>query len=245
MATRNSTDVGYLLVGGRSLLSSVGTLADKVSAETAETTPLGASSPTHVASGLKRATLTQDGWFDDASGGANESALAGTTSQVVAYAPAGNVIGRNFRGFAGSFSGDYERIVKVGDIHRAKVSYTISGAHEEGLIVADLAERTTGANTDATGADNLTTAASGGAGYLQVSSLALGGYTNLIVKVRHSSDNITFSDLLTFTAVTSGPSAERKTTASSTNRYLSISWSWTGSGTGQTATFTVGFARTV
>lgn len=85
----------------------------------------------------------------------------------------------------------------------------------------------------------------GGSGYLQVSALTLGGYTDLTIKVQHSADNVTFVDLVTFTAVTSAPTAERKTVASGTtvNRYLAASWAFGGAGSGPSATFMVGFSR--
>ena len=85
----------------------------------------------------------------------------------------------------------------------------------------------------------------GGAGYLSCSAISLGGWTNLGVKVQHSSDNASFVDLLSFTAITAAPFAERKEVVAGTtvNRYLAALWAFAGGGAAHTATFTVGFVR--
>lgn len=67
---------------------------------------------------------------------------------------------------------------------------------------------------------------------LHVPALVLGGYTNVTIKVRHSADNITFSDLATFTVVTA-VGAERVTIAGQIQRYTAISWLFNGAGSGQ------------
>lgn len=85
----------------------------------------------------------------------------------------------------------------------------------------------------------------GGAGFVSCTALTLGGWTDLTVKVKHSADNVSFVDLLTFTPITTAPIAERKTVAAGTtvNRYLAASWAFTGAGAAHTATFVVGFVR--
>lgn len=84
----------------------------------------------------------------------------------------------------------------------------------------------------------------GGVAYLQVTQLVLGGYTNWVVKVRHSVDNITFADLATFT-VRTAIGAERLPVVAGTavNRYLATSVALTGAGSGPSITCMVGFAR--
>lgn len=85
----------------------------------------------------------------------------------------------------------------------------------------------------------------GGAAYLQVSALTLGGYTNFAPLVKHSTDNVTFTTLGTFSVVTAAPNAQRLVVAAGTavNRYLAMSWSYGGAGSGQSVKFFVGFAR--
>lgn len=244
MAVRNSTDVGFFMVGGRNLLSTTTAIGDKSTAVIEETTVLGVSAPTFASVGVTRTTFTMDGFYDDATGAQNE-ALVGQegTSQVVCYAPAGNVAGRNMEGFAGQFLNDHERVVQLERFHRAKATATVSGARERGVILQALAAKTTAGNTDASSVDGGAATTAGGSGYLQCSALTLGGYTNLVVKVRHSANNSSFTDLVTFTAVTAAPAAERKTVAGTINQYLSTSHAWTGAGSNPTATFMVGFSR--
>lgn len=68
----------------------------------------------------------------------------------------------------------------------------------------------------------------GGAGYQAVS--ALSGFTGFIGKIRHSTDDITYADLITFTNVTAAPAAERKTVSGTVNRYLCFDGDVTGAG---------------
>lgn len=81
---------------------------------------------------------------------------------------------------------------------------------------------------------NVTTTNANGAADLHVTALTLGGYTSVTVKVRHSADNITFTDLVTFTTVTAAPFAERKAVTGTVQRYTAISWDFIGAGSGQT-----------
>lgn len=85
----------------------------------------------------------------------------------------------------------------------------------------------------------------GGAAYLEVSALTLGGGTNWAPLVLHSVDNVTFTTLGTFTPVTVAPSAQRLVIAPATvvNRYLAMSWTYGGTPAGQSVTFFVGFVR--
>jgi hypothetical protein len=244
MAIRNSTDVGFFLVAGRNLLSALTTFRDKATAVIEETTPLGVSAPTHAFVGIIRSTFNLSGFYDDATGSQN-AALVGNeaTSQVVCYAPAGNVLGRSLVGMAGAFLNTHERIVQLEKFHKATATAEVSGNREQGVILQPWASKTTAGNTEATSVNNAADSAAGGAGYLHVGALVLGGYTNLVVKVRHSANNSSFTDLITFTAVTSSYTAERKTVAGTVNQYLATSHAWTGAGTGMSADVMVGFCR--
>lgn len=72
----------------------------------------------------------------------------------------------------------------------------------------------------------------GGYVQLDVANNDLGGHTGLVVKLRHSADNVTFADLATFTTITGLRSAQRIAIESGTiiNRYTAISVDFTGSG---------------
>lgn len=75
----------------------------------------------------------------------------------------------------------------------------------------------------------LASTANGAAGYLEVSEMT--GPTGFVGKVRHSPDDITYADLVTFANVTAAPTAQRVTAAGAVGRYLSFSGTITGAGT--------------
>lgn len=245
MATpRGAKDVAFVLVGGRDVMASVTALDIEREAVVKPTTALGATWPTHQFTGLKLATITQSGFYDSAAGGANEALCGNEGSlQVVSIGLEGNTAGRRMTCAAGAFSAKYKRTLALEDLHKATANYTVSGETEDAVILATYATRTSAGNSESGSVDNTVLTSAGGAGYCQVNALTLGGYTNLALKVRHSSDNATFADLVAFTVVTAAPAAERKTCAGTVNRYLAASWSFTGSGAGPSATFVVGFAR--
>ena len=85
--------------------------------------------------------------------------------------------------------------------------------------------------------------ANGYAAYLQWTALTLGGHTGAVVTVRHSVDNSTFADLVSFTAATATRGGERKTaTATVVRRYLAHSVDFTGAGS-PSMNYFVGLAR--
>jgi len=246
MSTYGSDKVAFFCVGGRSFLNRVGTFAYKIANGIVKTTPLGVANPTKDVNGLEYASLIHDGWFDDGVGSVAEACegARGRSTQVVCFGVADNVLGRGMVGMAGAFVGEFKRILQVGDKVKAAAEFEVSGqVDDNAVILQPQATITAAGNTEATPVNNTASSASGGSGYLVVSALALGGYTNLVVKVRHSPDNITYADLLTFTVVTTSPTAERKTVAGTVDQYLATSRAWTGAGTGQSANILVGFAR--
>ncbi|MCH8902060.1 MAG: hypothetical protein IIC88_07145 [Chloroflexi bacterium] len=89
-----------------------------------------------------------------------------------------------------------------------------------------------------------TNSRSGGVGYVEADALTLDGGTALQVIIKDSDDDITFVDLITFTAITSAPAAERKTVAGNVERYTLTEHEFTGaSGGSRTAKFAAGFVR--
>jgi hypothetical protein len=103
----------------------------------------------HSATGLLRGELAQAGaFFDTATDGfhAAWSALTGVVRLVV-YALNGNVIGRLFVGWAGTYQGAYDVQSKVGDLVQADASYAVTGQVDRGLIVQDWKAHTADWNT--------------------------------------------------------------------------------------------------
>lgn len=82
------------------------------------------------------------------------------------------------------------------------------------------------------------TSANGGVGYQLVS--ALSGITGFVGKIQGSTDDVTYTDLLSFSNVTAAQTAQRVTVAGTIPRYLAFDGAFTGSGT---ISILVGFAR--
>jgi len=187
---------------------------------------------------VRSAELTADGFYDDASDSVN-AALSGNeaTSRVVCYAYEGNTIHKAMVGHTGAFGGTYTRTATRDELTKASASWTVTGQKDNGQILHALGSESasgTGAATNF-GASS----SNGGAAYLQV-TVKSGTSPTLDAKIRHSADNSTYADLISFTQATD-VTAERKTVSGTVNTYTLASW--THGGTSPEFTFMVGFAR--
>ncbi len=241
---RGSDEVGLLLIDGYDVLGVTTKLDDNLSALLQETTPFGSEWATQAPTGVKKASITQEGFFDDAANSVN-AALSGQEgiSRLLCYGIEGNTIGQKFIGYSGAMQVDYTRIAIRGEIHRANASYEGNGIVEEGLILHNHAEQTADGDTEDTPINNGSASADGGSAYLQVSALTLGGYTNCTITVRQSANGSDWEDLTSFTAVTSAPAKERKLITGTVKQYLAVSWAFIGEGENPSIKFFVGFKR--
>ncbi len=243
---RGSNEVGFLLIDGHDLLGVSTNLEDNLEALLEEATPFGEGWEQQVATGLKKASLTQEGYYDDAARSSN-AALSGSegVSRLLCYGLQGNIIGRHFVGYQGAMQVNFVRIASRGELHRANAAYEGDGEVEEGVILHNHAEQTADGDTEASSVDNGGATAAGGAAYLQVSELTLGGYTNVVIKVRDSANGVDWADLAgaTFTAVTAAPAKERTAITGNIRQYLAVSWAFTGAGADPSVKFLVGFKR--
>ena len=96
-----------------------------------------------------------------------------------------------------------------------------NGAEFGVLLTAD--KQTDGSATDTASVDNGASSAGGLSGFISAMSLASGSVT---VKIQHSTNDSSWSDLVSFTAIT-GQTAERISVTGTVNRYLRISTSGT------------------
>lgn len=239
------SNAGFVLIDGYDLAGVSTALEDSVEAMTEDTMGIGDSWPEPSYVGLKQWSLTQDGYFDDAAGSSN-AALVGShgAQRVASYGYEGNTVGKKFVAAAGAVQVDYRRVVARGELHKANAAYQGSGRVWEGVILHRLTAETANGNTEgADSVDNLASSANGGAWFLHIVALTLGGYTDLTVKLRHSADDITYADKDTATAVTAAPAAQARTVTGTINQYAACSWAFTGAGSGPSATFFVGLAR--
>ena len=100
----------------------------------------------------------------------------------------------------------------------AKASFNANGYAPEFGVMLTAHDDTHSSASNGTSVDNSASSASGGAGYLQAFSLSSG---TPVVKIQHSSDNSSFSDLITFTASTA-ISSEYLTVSGTVNRYIRV-----------------------
>ena len=244
MSRYGSADVGFLLISGRNVLGDTTQLDDNREALIDEITALGDAYEAYASVGVKKYELSQLGFYNDATDRSNAALVTPGTSRVLSFAPETNALGKRFVG-SPVVQMDYKRLISRGALHKANAQWRSEGNHDEGIILHALgAETGDSGNTEGAGSqDNLALSSNGGSGYLQVSALTLGGWTSVTMKVRHSDDDISYADLITFTTVTAAPTGERKTVTGTVNRHLAHSWAFVGAGAGQTVTYFVGFAR--
>lgn len=188
--------------------------------------------------GLRSGSLALEGMFEgvDAVDGEINAAIGTDNGLLVTTAPEGFAVGKR-------------AILVVGDIQNydigASVSETVSFTVDTmpddgvdwGISLHDLTAETATAN--GTSVDNTASSANGGVGALHVTAVS-GATPSATVKVQHSSDDVVFADLITFTAATAAKS-ERKTVTGTVNRYVRATWTLTG--TTPSFTFVVAFAR--
>lgn len=239
----DSSTVAFVLIDGYSIRGVSTDVKDPgLEYESRELLFLGETLKHKKLNGVGFCEIEQSGVFDDAAGSIHAALKAPANDRVFSWGAAGNTIGKHFAGALVDQVSYNPGDIAGGEFVTAHAKYGCS-KREDGLIVADLVARGVAGSTEASYVDSAASSALGGVGYLQLTALTLGGYTNLVVKVRHSADHASWADLLTFTAKTA-IGAERKTVATNPiERYLAISWAWTGAGAGPSATFAVGFTR--
>jgi len=244
MSRFGSKDVAFMLVDGYSILGTMTQFSDTLTALTEDVTVLGEEWVEHEFVGVKQAAITQQGFFDDATDSSND-ALSGSegSARVLCYGLAGNTAGKAFTGYSGAMQATYERVATMKAFHKANASYQGAGVVEQGVIVHPLGAETADGDSEAASLDAGAGTTSGGAGYLQVTALTLGGYDDVTVTILDSDDDTTFVELIAFTDVDAAPTAERIEVAGAVSRYIAWSLEFNGTGSDPSATFMVGFVR--
>jgi hypothetical protein len=163
--------------------------------------------------------------------------LGSTTKQNVIVAPSGHSNGASAIVLEADDT-SYEVSGAVADVVQTSAEFQSSDGVEHGKILSSgTAISSTG---NGTSVDNALSSANGGVGFLSVPTNTRNG--NITVKVQQSADDSTFTDLITFTVVTSTQKTfERVEVAGTVARYLRVNYTVAGS-TG-TATPVVAFAR--
>jgi len=210
------------------------------SVETAETTTFGVAggAKTYI-TGLRDGTLSAKGLFDGVAAGVDEvvaAAVGAEASSAVTFAQRGTTLGDPCVSAAVRAT-SYEIASPVGDVVSASMEMQADGGIDRGVL---LMPRTAVAATGfQTGVDQAASSANGGVGYLHLTANAQSGTT--IVKVQHSVDNVTFTDLITFATLAAGIIGSQRVAVSGTvNRYVRAQYALAGAGSD---TITVAFSR--
>lgn len=241
-------DVGYFLLGGFDLLGEfVQTFTFDELEALEDISGSGDKNETWADVGIEGWKGAQTGIFNDTVGKSHDALDASVgVSQVLMVSFAANAIGNNFQGFAGAIVTVYQRRMAVGAFHKANATYQGSGKSEKGKTLhAHGAETADSGNTDGTSVDNTAASTNGGAGYLEVSALALGGSINVPIWIRDSADDISFADHSdgAFAVVTTAPSAQRIILTGTIRRYAAMRWDFEGVPSGNSIIFAVGLVR--
>lgn len=221
-----------VLLGDFSLSPKLARATAPWNGEMLNTTTLVDASKQFIA-GLDTSTVALNGFLDELT---FTDETTWTTAQPLTYAPRGLTLGSEVW-LVNSLKTQFTPGSQVSGVVSFDLAGQTDGATDIGISLHDLGAETTSSNSSAV--DNTASSASGGVGHLHVTDYS--GFTNIIVKVQHSTDNFSGSivDLVTFATVT-GATAERVAVTGTVNRYVRAIWTKTGTGS---ATFQVGFAR--
>ncbi|WP_433519042.1 hypothetical protein ACQP2T_28095 [Nonomuraea sp. CA-143628] len=189
--------------------------------------------------GLRGGSINVNGLFDGEEGDidetiqASDGALDGLLTSVM---PDGFTIGKPAF-IATSNLSSYSIESSVSDTVSLTLETTPNDGVDHGQVVhAHTAETVTG---NSASVDNTTSSLNGGVASLHVTAVS-GTTPSATVKVQHSADNVTFTDLITFTAATVVGS-QRKTVTGTVNQY--VREQHTISGTTPSITYATAFAR--
>jgi hypothetical protein len=206
-----------------------------------DTTVLPNSAPTFQP-GLTSGQLAAVGIFDGAVAGSDTilAPLVGSaTIPLVLGAPKGFATIGNRVSILQAHQEKYGIAVKMGDLIRNSAQFRSNNGFDFGVLLHALAAELT--STNSASVDNGASSANGGVA--QIHATAITSNPSVVVKVQHSTNNSTWVDLVTFTAL-AAVGQERIAVAPGTtvNQYLRAISTFTG-GTSPSLTYAVGFAR--
>lgn len=228
----------HIYANGYNLTSYLRSITAPASADTHGVTTFGATAKAYIP-GLKDATLSVEGVYDGATDAVDQvlQAALGGTSTIWSWCLADDVFGNPCYGFD-SIETSYEIDTPVDDVAVVSAEAQSKVGMERAIIHQILTSETATGNGNTV--DNGAATTNGGVGYIQVTAIS-GAGASLTGKVQHSTDDITYVDLVTFTAVTAAHNAQRVAVTGTVNRYTRARWEIAG--TTPSATFLITFGR--
>jgi len=208
-----------------------------LSSDVAETTTFGVSgsSKTFI-SGQRDGSASLSGFFDATSDAVIQPLLGGADFLYVNGIGGVSALDKVY--FGNSNITNYGISSPVADVVASSLDIQADGGLLNGLVLENSTVTATG---NGTARDNANSTANGGGAFLIITS-ASGSSPTLDVVIKHSADNVTYTNLVTFTQAT-GTTSEYKSVAKGTtvNRYLKVSY--TAGGGSPNFSAIVGFGR--
>ena len=230
MAT--SAHKSRLLLGDFSLSSKVNQVSNAWAAEQLDVTTL-ADAEKNFIPGVDSSTFSMSGFYDLAT---HSDLTAWTGENPLTFFPHGDAVSSQCL-IQSALRATFEPGVSVMGVVSFDLGAQTTGPTDLGVGLHALGAETATAN--GTIVDNAASTANGAVGSLHVTAFT--GFTQIVVDVRHSTDNFGVNDnsLISFTTVT-GVTSEIKAATGTVQRYVRVIWTATGTGS---CTFGVGFAR--
>lgn len=237
MVRFGAPDTGPALLGGYSIITDLLEITGKKEATIEESTVLGESVDSYTYLGISK---YMDGNLKAFYPG-NASALLAfeLASGALVYGLEGDTIGNPSIAVEGLRS-TISRQAARDALTRIEADFKSASGIHDAVIIANLASRAQAAET--TTVDNLASTSTGSRSYLNLTALTLGGYTNVIIKVRDSTDDISFASHATFTARTAIGS-EMVLVTGTVNQYLQTQVVFGGAGSSESVTYGVSTVR--
>lgn len=220
------------------------------SLETAETTGFGSTAKSYIP-GLQDATLSLSGMFSQETDGSDEELqeiLGSATTPLLTVILQAGTIG-NTAIVAKAHETSYSISSPVGDVVSITADFNASTdatanlkyGLRNGKVLTTGNSIAFGSLGNLSSVDNSASSANGGVANLHVTANTItGGATT--IKVQHSTDNSSWADLITFSAVSASTVTTQQSVVTGTvNRYLRATASTAGSA--GAITFNVAFAR--
>jgi hypothetical protein len=198
--------------------------------DTAEVTTFTAQSKAYVA-GQVDGTLSMSGYFDGVASGVDEvlsAALDSDSATVLTVAEGGVGMVGNRALVASGLASGYNITASVSEAVQVSAEFQLDGSGignfgtHRGVVLAN-GTSITSASQNYSAIDNGGASSNGIIANLHITA----SDQSTIAKIQHSTDNVNWSDLVTFASIAAGRGAERKIVTGTVNRYLRATWSGT------------------
>ena len=206
-------------------------------ADVTETTAFGSSNKSYI-SGDKDGTVSLSGMFDSVADAVLQPFLGSSTNTDICIGADGITDGKSIF-FGTGVVTNYGQSSPVGDVVATTVDLQSNAGLFTGLVLDNATVTATG---NSTVTDNSASTSNGGGAIAIVTAKSGSSTPTATIKIQHSSDNVTFVDLVTFTDFTAvGSQVSEVASGTTINRYLRVNYTITGS----TPSFSVivGFGR--